>query len=167
MSVVYECEYVGLSCSGDKTPLLYTRKTSAPKQSCLYSDSRRLLWQELLSWELEQFPTGYATQMSSAFVFLLFPFIILKHSCVSNSIRSCRPFHFNTESRRRAELKQRSVQPIILLFWVSGRVWLWVEGCGDLFIHPSRWRKARISHLTHWEAFSETSHNIACAIDSL
>ncbi len=116
---------------------------------------------------LEQFPAGYAIQMSSAFVFLLFPFIILKHSCVSNSIRSCRPFHFNTESRRRAELKQRSVQPIILLFWVSGRVWLWVEGCGDLFIHPSRWRKARISNLTHWEAFSETSHNIACAIDSL
>lgn len=33
--------------------------------------------------------------------------------------------------------------------------------------HPSRGPKASISHLRHWESLRETSHNIACVIDSL
>lgn len=46
---------------------------------------------------------------------------------------------------------------------MSRRLWWFIYS----HVHPSRGRKARISHLTHWEALSETSHNIACAIDSL
>lgn len=96
----------------------------------------------------------------------------LKRSCVINPIREHKgppaPFTQSEEADNWAiGTRERSVQHIIQLFWVSDSVWLWLVTFSDLFIHPSGGRKASISYLPYREALTVTTHNIARTIDWL